>query len=206
MTHQASRRDERFGTVVAVGLAMVGLIGALLAWRLVDVGSDVGDASHRALAAARERSGAVLGAEARVSQTYGAWLAYELERRRAAELRAGGHLSQAAREDKAAAAHWGFVDPEYLDLGGVYLPEAHVEGIVSSRATQVDLDAAPHLVAAERAEARAGGLSLVGIVIAGALPLLTLAEVGRGRLRWAAGVAGAGQLAGGMIALVMGWG
>lgn len=199
------RRSERVGTVVAVGLALVGLLGALIAWRVVDLGTQAGDASRSAVSAARERSEALLAAEARVSLTYAAWLTYELDRRRADALREAGHLDVAAREDKAASAHWGFVDPEYIDPDGLYQPDDHVDGIVAGQATQVDLEAAPHLAAATAAEARTTNLALIAVVIAGALPLLTAAEVGRGRVRFVTGIGGAALLATGIVALAVSW-
>lgn len=199
------RRSERVGTVVAVGLALVGLFGALIAWRVVDLGTQAGDASRSAVSAARERSEALLAAEARVSLTYAAWLTYELDRRRADALREAGHLDVAAREDKAASAHWGFVDPEYIDPDGLYQPDDHVDGIVAGQATQVDLEAAPHLAAATAAEARTTNLALIAVVIAGALPLLTAAEVGRGRVRFVTGIGGAALLATGIVALAVSW-
>lgn len=199
------RRSERVGTVVAVGLALVGLLGALIAWRVVDLGTAAGDASRSALSAARERSEALLAAEARVSLTYAAWLTYELDRRRAEALREAGHLDVAAREDKAASAHWGFVDPEYIDPDGLYQPDDHVDGIVAGQATQVDIEAAPHLAAATAAEARTTSLALIAVLIAGALPLLTAAEVGRGRVRFVTGIGGAALLATGVVALAVSW-
>lgn len=199
------RPSERVGTVVAVGLALVGLLGALIAWRVVDLGTEAGDASRSALSAARERSEALLAAEARVSLTYAAWLTYELDRRRADALREAGHLDVAAREDKAASAHWGFVDPEYIDPDGLYQPDDHVDGIVAGQATQVDLEAAPHLAAATAAEARTTNLALIAVLIAGALPLLTAAEVGGGRVRLVTGIGGAALLAAGVVALAVSW-
>lgn len=201
----AGRRSERIGTVVAVGLAVVGLLGALIAWRVVDLGSTAGGASHGALSATRERSQAELGAETRVSMTWSAWIEYELDRRRASDLRELGHTDIAAREDKAASAHWGFVDPAYIGSDRIYRPDDHVAGIVAGAATQADLDPAPHLEAAIAAEARTASLTLIAVVVAGALPFLTLAEVGRGRVRTVAGIAGAGLLAGGLAALLVAW-
>lgn len=200
-----ARPSERVATVLAVGLALVGLLGALIAWRVVDLGGEAGGASRSALSAARERSEALLAAEARVSQTYAAWLAYELDRRRADALRDAGHLDVAAREDKAASAHWGFVDPEYVDPDGLYQPDDHVDGIVAYQATQVDLEPAPHLAAATAAEARTTNMALIALLIAAALPFLTAAEVGGGRVRLLTGVAGGGLLAAGIGALALSW-
>jgi hypothetical protein len=202
----AADSAERLGAVIAVGLAFVGLLGALLGWRVVQLGDEAGGASASALAATRERNGAVLAAEAEVADSHAAWLAYELSRRRAIELRDAGHTEAALREDTTAAAHWGFVDGQYVGPDDLYRPEDHSAGVVARFAERSDLGPEPHLAAATAVEDRALGLTLIGVLVAAALPFLTLAEVARGRFRLIAAALGGGLLAVGAFAVVGLWG
>lgn len=198
--------SERLGTVIAVGLAFVGLLGALLGWRVIQLGDEAGGASASALGATRERNGAVLAAETEVADSHAAWVAYELSRRRALELREAGHAEAALREDKAAAAHWGFVDGQYIGPDDLYRPEDHRSGVVARHAERTDLGPEPHLASAAATEGSALSLSLIGVLVAAALPFLTLAEVARGRIRLIAAALGGAILAVGAFAVVVLWG
>ncbi len=202
----AAESAERLGAVIAVGLAFVGLLGALLGWRVVQLGDAAGGESASALGATRERNGAVLAAETEVADSHAAWVAYELSRRRAIELRDAGHTEAALREDKAAAAHWGFVDGQYIGPDDLYRPEDHRAGVVARYAERTDLGPEPHLASAAAVEERGLSLSLIGVLVAAALPFLTLAEVARGRFRLIAAAFGGALLAVGAFAVVGLWG
>lgn len=198
-------RERRLSLVLALMLAGLGLMGALIAWRVGNSSDIASDAALSGLVVARAHAAAEATAEGLVSQTSEAWLAYESQRRRAESLRADGFPDAALEAAKRASAHWFLVRPEYVDEDGTYDPEAHHAGLMAEAASQDDLDAAPHFALAAAEEARVRNLLAVGVLLAAALPLLTIAEVTSGRRRKAATLTGSAVFLAGALALVAAW-
>lgn len=198
-------RFARLGMLLPMLLAALGLAGALVAWRVGVASDEAQDATIEGLAAARARSAAALVTEGYVARTNEAWLDYERARRRAAGLQTGGLPGEALNETKVAATHWFLVRPEYVDTGGEYQPDRHRAAQMADAGSRQDLDADRHFARVEAEYGRMEGLAAAGVVIAAALPLLTLAEVGRGRRRRLAALAGAAVFVLGIIAAVMAW-
>jgi hypothetical protein len=142
------------------------------------------------LAATRERARAVITAEAEVTQSQAAWLGYELAHRRADALLASGQPTEGLRAAKEAASHWAFVRGEFIRADGSYDVAAHRRTTLAQIASGTDIDPSRHVAAADTAEGMKSQLALAGILVAAAIPLLTVASVTRGRLRLAATAAG----------------
>ena len=201
----STRVDTVLPFVLAIMLATLGLMGALIAWRVGASSGAAADATLQGLIVTRARATQEATAQSIVSQTSEAWLSYESERLRADSLRAGGFADAALEAATRASAHWFLVHPEYLDTAGDYDSIAHHDAIVAEAASRADLDAAPHFAAAQAEEARVRNLLLVGILVAAALPMLTIAGVTAGRRRWVATAAGSVILVAGVIATIAVW-
>jgi hypothetical protein len=188
-------------------LAALGLAGALVAWR-VAVATDAADGESAAgIAAARARTAAITANEARVATAMDGWLEYERARRRAEALEAAGYPQTAQRDRTEAAGNFFLIggDAQYLDASGQFEPQRMRDSMLAQAASEDDLDPAPHFAAADAEYARVGWLVVAGVLIAAALPFLTLAEVTRGRLRGLGSLAGAGLFVAGLAIAVVRW-
>jgi hypothetical protein len=200
------RRASSLGNLLpAILLAALGLLGALVAWRVAAAGSAAGDQDRAALSAARDRASAVVSAEQQIAQTTGAWLDYERGQRRAAALDAAGFHDEALQERQVATSHWFLVRPEYVDAQQVYNPDQHRAAILQDAATGADIDPAKHEAAADAEYTRVHELLVAAFIIVLALPLATFAEFSRGRWRLASGVLGLAVLVVGASLVAVSW-
>lgn len=197
--------EDRLGTIIAIALAAVGVVAALIAWQVGEAGGIAGDATLEALGAARSRSAQSVIGQSRAAQTLEAWLDYERGRRRAEALRNAGLPAEGLREAEIAVAHWFLVRPEYIDPEGSYDPERHRRAFLAEAASEMDLEPEPHLQTARQAEERSGDLLLAGVVVAVTLPVLTVAEIAKGRLRRRAVIGGIGLLAISLVLVGSAW-
>ena len=197
--------SDRLSIVLAVMLAALGLAGALIAWRVGDASNRASDATQEGVIAARARSAEEITADGLVAQTMDAWLEYERARRRAESLTEAGFPDEGLNNAMQAAAHWFLVRPEYLDEEGTYAPERHREAYLAEAASRRDIDPAPHFARAEAEEGRVRALLLIGVVLAAALPMLTVAGFASGRLRAGATALGGSIFAVGVVLMVVAW-
>lgn len=176
-------RGDRMNLVLAIMLATLGLLGALIAWRVGDASDIAADATLEGLIVTRQLAAAEAGAAGLVARTNDAWLEYESSRLSAISLREAGFADLGLEAAMRGAAHWFLVRPEYLDEVGNYDPQLHREAYLAEAASRSDLDPAPHFALADIEQQRMRNLLLAGIVLAIALPLLTIAEVTKRRKR-----------------------
>lgn len=202
---RSPRGSDRFGLAIPILLAALGLAAALIAWRGGVAANDAEDASRAGLDAARQRSASVIVNEGLVARTVEAFLDYERSRRRAEALDAAGHHEQALLERKLATSHWFLVAPDYLDAAGDLQPDRQRAALLADDASQADIDPAPHFAAADAEYARIRGLIVAGVVLAFALPFLTLAEITARRLRLFGFLAGGAFFAGGLVLAAVAW-
>jgi len=204
-----SRRGNRLGAIVfPLLLAALGLAGAVVAWRVAGASDAAGGESGAGIAAARARTAVVIASEAKIAVALDGWLEYERARRRAEALEAAGYPRTALRDRTVAASNFFLMggDVQYLDAAGQFDPQRMREALLSEGASREDLDPGPHFAAADAEYDRVRSLVGGGLLIAGALPFLTLAEVTRGRLRGVGAVAGAGLLLAGLLLAITRWG
>jgi hypothetical protein len=161
---------------LAVVLAVVGILGALVAWRAAAAGSLAADATRDALLA-QGRVGAVeVSASISAFEGFAAWQDYEIARYRGAALFNAGVPDESLRAFAEAAGHWAGVPNAFIDIEGDYEPDAYQSAIVAAGLGGVPPPAG--LVArAVAAEARSADLGRAGLVLAASLPFLTAAEV-----------------------------
>jgi len=201
-------RGRRLGAVVfPLLLAALGLAGALIAWRVASASDAAGGASGAGVAAVRAKAALVSATEARIAVALDGWLEYERARQRAEALEAAGYPRTALRDRTEAAANFFLMggDVQYLDAAGQLDPERMREALLSEGASREDLDPGPHFAIADAEYDRVRWLVGSGLLIAGALPLVTLAEVTRGRLRAIGAAAGAGLLLAGLLLAIARW-
>lgn len=196
---------DRFGLVIPMFLAALGLAAALIAWRGGVAANAAQDASRAGLDAARERSASVIINEGLTARSLEGFLDYERSRRRAEALDAAGLTDQALLERKQATSHWFLVQPEYLDAQGQLQPDRQRAALLADDATQADLDPGPHFAVADAEYARIRDLILAGVVVALALPFLTVAEISRGRVRLLGVFTGAGFFGIGLVLAAIAW-
>ncbi|MFN2483831.1 MAG: hypothetical protein ABR509_02690 [Candidatus Limnocylindria bacterium] len=199
------RGSDALSIAIAVILAALGLAGALIAWRVGDASNRASDATQEGVIAARARSAEEITADGLVAQTMEAWLEYERARRRAESLQRAGFADQALGNAMQAAAHWFLVRPEYLDDEGNYDPRRHRESYLAEAVTRRDLDPTPHYARAAAEESRVRSLLLIAVLLATALPLLTMAGFTGGRLRVGATAIGGAIFAVGTVLRIVVW-
>lgn len=190
---------------IPVVLAALGLVGALVAWRVAAAGEAAASESSAGVAATRARGTAVILSEVAVARAMEAWLDYERSRRRALALEAAGYPTTALRDSTQAASDYLLVVDEYLDPDGRFDPERMREAKIAEAASREDHDSARHFAAADAEHARVRQLTSAGILLTGSLPLLTLAEVTRGRLRRLGVVAGIGLFGVALVLALLAW-
>jgi hypothetical protein len=200
-----AKRSDRFGLAIPILLAALGLAAAVIAWRGGVAANAAEDANRAGIDAARERSASVIVNEGLVARTLEAFLDYERSRQRAEALEAAGLHEQALLERKLATSHWFLVVPEYLDPAGQLQPARQRAALLADDASRADLDPAPHFAAADAEFGRIRGLIVAGIVLAFALPFLTLAEITAGRLRLIGVIAGGGFFVAGLALAAASW-
>lgn len=192
-----SKPRDRLGILIPAMLAAIGLAAALIAWR-TSVAAGAADAATQAgLNAARQRAASVIVGEGLTARTTEAYVDFERARRRAELLDEGGQAAIAQLARMEATSHWFLVRPEYLAPDGAYEPDRQRAAIIAADEQRIDIQPAPHFATADLEQARIRNLLVSGILIALALPFLTIAEVSRGRLR-------GGTLAGGTAVFALG--
>ncbi|HET7678394.1 MAG TPA: hypothetical protein VFK38_11155 [Candidatus Limnocylindrales bacterium] len=204
-THERTRRERLRSLVLPVLLAALGLSGALIAWRTATANEAAAAETAAGVAAERAKSRAIVVAEGEVARTLEAWLDYERDRREAQALTAHGYPAEALREWSSSASVFFLVDPRYLDIDGHYDPQRHRDGLMADAASREDFDPLPHYVAADAEHERVRRLVLAGLLVAAALPLLTLAELTRGRVHRLGALAGLAVFASGLVLAGLVW-
>lgn len=178
-------------------LAAIGLAAALIAWR-TSVAAGAADAATQAgLDAARQRAASVIIGEGLTARSTEAYVDFERARRRAELLAEDGQAAIAQLARMEATSHWFLVRPEYLAPDGAYEPGRQRAALLAADEQRIDIQPDPHFATADLEEARIRNLLVAGILIALALPFLTVAEVSRGRLR-------GGTLTGGTAVFALG--
>lgn len=171
-------------------LAGIGLAAALIAWRTSIAAGAADSATEAGLTAARQRAASVIVGEGLTARSTEAYVDFERARRRANLLDEDKQAEAALLARMEATGHWFLVRPEYLAPDGAYEPDRQRAAMLAADEQRIDIQPDKHFEAADLEYARIRNLLLAGILIALALPLLTLAEVARGRIRGVSVVAG----------------
>ncbi len=195
----------RFTALVPILLAALGLFAAVIAWRVGVAGNIADDANRAGINAARERAAVLVRNEGFTSRATEAFLDYERDRQRAEALAAAGANDQALLNRMQAVAHWSSVASEYFDRAGQYQPNQQRAALLAGAEQNTDIQPLAHFETADAEYVRLNGLILAGIILVFALPFLTLAEIGRGRLRGFGILAGSAIFAAGVVLAIGAW-
>jgi hypothetical protein len=198
-------RSDRFGLAIPILLAALGLAAALIAWRGGVAASAAEDANRAGLDAARAQASSAVVNEGLVARSLEAYLDYERSRRRAEALDAAGFHDRALLERKLASSHWFLVQPDYLDQAGQFQVDRQRAALMADDAADTDMDSTPHFAAADAEYARIRTLIVAGVLIAFALPFLTMAEFTSGRVRIGGMLAGMACFAVGLGIGALAW-
>ena len=199
------RGEGRLGIAIPILLAALGLAAALIAWRAGVAASAADDATRAGIDAGRERAATVITNEGLTARATEAYLDYERARQRAEALAKAGVNDQALLNRMEATSHWFLVRPEYLDRTGQFQPGQERAALLADAEQTKDIQPLAHFSAADAQYDRLRGLIGAGIVVALALPFLTLAEVAKGRLRIAGVLVGSGIFGTGLVLAVLAW-
>jgi hypothetical protein len=191
--------------VPPVLLAALGLVAAVIAWRVGVAGNIADDANRAGIEATRQRALTLIQDEGRTARSMDAFLDFSRAEQRADLLSRANVDDQAQANRMAAIAHYGFVDTQYVDRNGEFQPDQERAALLAGAEQDVDIQPLAHFNTADAAYVHLDGLILAGIVVALALPFLTLAEVGRGRLRGFAILIGTGIFGAGVVLAVLAW-
>jgi hypothetical protein len=201
-------RDESSSRLIAMIpflLAALGLAAAVIAWRAGVAASAADDATRAGIDAGRELAATQIANEGQTARAMEAYLDYERARQRAEALAAAGISDEALLNRMQATSHWFLVRPEYVDRTGQFQPDQELAALLSDAQQTRDIQPEAHFQQADAEYNRLRGLIGAGIVVALALPFLTLAEVGRGRLRIVGVLLGSGILVAGLAVGLISW-
>ncbi len=178
--------SDRFRIIVAILIALVALIGAVVAWRSALAADDAGDADFAGLGAtlhaeqARTLNNTILYEHYRTYTTYlyhnelGNLIATDLDSSSVDETLALDRQKINAWD--IATANQGFFPNRYLTQDGEYNTQRELGEAWAEAEQQQDLHAKPHFAEADRLRAKSNWLIGVLIILAISLVLYTLAE------------------------------
>ncbi len=190
-----SNSSDRLGTLVAVLIAVVSVVGALVAWRVAVASSAAGDEDTAGLLAAVDRENAITEA---YTTLYGHLTAYSRAKRNDILANALGGVESTTTDENlkkqleqqrdglfyAANTARAFVPQQYLDRDQNFDQERDVGETIADRATRRNTYPEPHFQSADAHRGKAEQLLWMLLVLGIAFVLLTLADALASRLRY----------------------
>ncbi len=206
--------NDRFTTVIAIMIALVALIGALVAWRASVAEDASGDADYAGLRAAiNVEETRALNATTAYAQ-YGAYVTYQ--RNSAIGDLLVDDMDQAATEDEAlilnsqradahdvATASERLFQQRFLNRDGSYSVERQLGEMWADASKQRDLNPEPQFAEADRLRTKSNSLLAAVGVLALALVFYTLIESANGRGRYVLFALGTLLAIGGTLAAIV---
>lgn len=196
---------SRFSTFVSILIALVSVVGAILAWRVAVASSDASSADTQGLLAEVDQADVALQTSITVLGHKAVYLSFVVNRTLSAKLAALGPDYRAYSRAFDWAASYGlyYVPANYLDRNENLDFERDAGETASNFALRRDTNPSPHYSAADRARDKARWLLGDLIWFGGALLALTLADAIRHPLRYFFLFAGIGILLTGSLAEVL---
>ncbi|MBA3532019.1 MAG: hypothetical protein H0T73_08885 [Ardenticatenales bacterium] len=216
-TIAASLTTERFKTIIAFLIALVSVLGALVAWRAAQADDATGDAALAGLTSTLHVEETRTRAMGTLYQNYRGYVAHRLynelselevavlltrlemlppqEREALAELLLG--LAASDRDFLPEPA------PRYLEPDGSYNIQRDFGEHWAEAAQHQDLDPARHFADSEQARRKTERLVSILVVLATAFLFLTLAESLEHRVRYPMALVGVILMVGGAIAALV---
>jgi hypothetical protein len=190
---------DRFKTLVAILIAIVSLIGAVLAWRAAFADSGAADADVRGTVSIIQRNQALVASEAemyrnlsayvqvRIHDVLSLYLVADSERRAADDPKSAQYWADGWTEIFVAEAYLDEVDirPEYIRADGSYDGQAAQDIDMAERSLGTDFDPlGQHFAQADRLRTKVLWLVGLALVLAVALLCYTLATVIQRRIKY----------------------
>ncbi len=197
--------SQRFSNMVAVLIALVTVVGAIIAWRVAVASSDAGSADTTGLLAAVDKEDATTEATITATGHQTAYAAFLRDDSLANAMYAlGGELTTAADALEAAANRTlDYIPRAYIDRKLNLNVQRDIGENLAESTVNKDINAQPHFAAADAARGKAQLLLFVLIWLGIALLLLTLADAIRNPLRYLFLLGGLGILALGTLAAAL---
>lgn len=182
VTHEG----DTFQTVMAILIALVTIVGAVVAWRSAVFSERAGNADFASTTAVIHREETLTVGTARLFQRYRAYTDYLLSIVYADLLQEAmdsvspeqASLFEAERTqaNDEAINNLRYFETRYLDLEGNYDQERDLGEAIADASQTKDLDPAPHLIEADRSRTQIANFVSIFIVLAVALVFYTFAE------------------------------
>jgi hypothetical protein len=195
-----SEGSDRFQTVMIILMAGVAVAGAIVAWRAALIGGEVGDEDFAGLRAGINAAETRIVSTSSLYESYRAYTSFtyyrqlsnmiyeKLETESSDDL-----LQEAATHAQLASDNEFFFSKRYLDKNGNYNRERNLGETIATAGKRLDLNPAPHFVAADQARVKTNAMVAIFIVQAASLLFLTLAQAlhpSRNSLRYSMGALG----------------
>ncbi len=185
-------RSDYFHTIVAVLIAVVAVIGAILAWRAAVASGDADSADTRGVLAAIEKEEAMIRATTTVIGHRTAFAAFVRDDALAKSYSAlanvnsqRGDLSDLARAFSDASKYaWDWIPPRYVERNENLNEQRDLGENIAQDSINKDIDSQPHFAAADESRQKAQWLVLDLILLSIALLSLTLADASQNPLRY----------------------
>lgn len=204
--------NDRFTTINALLIALVTVLGAIVAWRSAVASNEAGDAGLAGLTATRNVQETLAINNTKLYESYRAYTAYtrynalgnEMEQ----ELEEVTDEETAATLDRQMREAWDVAEAfyfprEYLRRDQTYDTQRALGEAWAEAARQTDLNPEPHFAEADRMQAKSNNLVAVVTALAVALVFFTLAETFTGRaLQYSMAALGVIVMIGGTIAFI----
>jgi len=190
-----------FQVVMAILIALVTIVGAVIAWRTAALGERAGSADFASTQAVINTEETQIVATERLYQRYRAYTDYalnsELQFLLEDELTTADENYAALLELQLLQANDRlinsliFFDTRYLDLDGYYDIERDLGEAIADARREKDLNPAPHIASADRSRTQISNMVSIFIVLSVSLLFYTIAEAihpARRALRYSAAV------------------
>ena len=190
--------SQRLDNVVAILIALVTVLGALLAWRASVAGDAAGGEVFAGLQAAASYQEARSLSRVNAYEHYGVFISYYRHRQLAEGLeklagkakgaRAAGLLQESREAAELANASLGLLSQNsaarYLNRDGSFALEREVGALMAAAAKEKDLRFAPRFARADALQDKTLHFLAVIVVLGVSLVFFTLVETFEGRVRY----------------------
>ncbi|MEL6149275.1 MAG: hypothetical protein AAFR56_06590 [Chloroflexota bacterium] len=182
----AASEGDTFQTVMAVLIAVVTIVGALVAWRTAVISERAGNGDFASTSAVINTEEALTVGTARLYRNYRAYTDFVLNEQLATLLEAD--IQNATPEESAllelqavqardeAVGNRDFFETRFLNLDGSYNTDRDLGESLADARRDLDLDPAPHIATATASRAQVAQLVSIFIVLSVALLFYSLAE------------------------------
>lgn len=198
--------SSRYSTFVAITIALVSVVGAVIAWRVSVAAGDAGSADMRGVLALVDDATALTQASSIVLGHQISFAAFKVNDRLADELAPVSQFAEVAEAFRSAAkrARNDYIPQAYIDRHEMLDASRDLAQNREISGYKKDTHPQPHFDAADRARLKAIWMMFALVWLGVAIVCLTLADAIRNALRYVFLVLGLGVFAlGGLLAILV---